>query len=795
MNEELHISESQQGALEHYSYSEHNSETRADDTQNYISEYNSPEFQSYEESGSPRRLPRHSAVLRNNRNRLGRLLGMLAAIAGPAIAVILVLTTTVFVDVSGYRSFPERLEIDLNLYSSSDRTEFSATLSDRNGAQVGSAVIDRENPALTFEGLTPGQIYYLDVSADGEIRLSLNYLLPEAETEEPQFVPAEISSLSCSSGLTSVRAVFSVVNPAENAITAKLDGEDFGFETDGERITADITGLEENSSHTLEFYDEDGSLILSYPFSTRKRAKAAVSLLSENVGVDSVSLEFEITNPDGNEISVYYDGEEYAASVTENPYTATFNGLTIGEEHEIEFRDQDGSVIMTHSFSARERKPANVVITGLAGGFSTVTVSLEVDNPDNNQLELRINGQEAEIDFEAEEPYAVITGLDPRTDYTVSVTDLSRGEELVSQSVATSTSLTWSQDRSGNTTFTLTDEFIAEHPGVSLTLTDSLGVNIPVTSLSDSKGFKATAEKLIYTDTYSVELTLPDGSSADSLSAGLTLKARPVFELKFFDNQPATLKEAKSDEYHTSYTSDSRLGFRLKSGYLPVQEPDYGAVTDKKYTWAAVIVKNSSGKAKSVCVGYYGETDIISKSSEYRGFYGGSTLDDADGMLPKGSYTAAYYLLDGYTVTQMEDLIWGTGTTEPTPEQIADPFLKKGRKISSDVSFTVKNPTPMAWGSLYKYSDTVDLGNGSYSFYFEYSFSGMDTGFTGYIALVSASDTSIALNDPIIIGSDEIFGERVTRYTVQASGPVYIILYQKELKPANYLCVIYDDLS
>ena len=217
---------------------------------------------------------------------------------------------------------------------------------------------------------------------------------------------------------------------ARYAITAKLDGEDFEFETDGEQITADITALEENSSHTLEFSDEDGSLILSYPFSTRRRAKAAVSLLSENVGVDSVSLEFEITNPDGNEISVYYDGEEYAASVTENPYTATFNGLTIGEEHEIEFRDQDGSVIMTHSFSARERKPANVVITGLAGGFSTVTVSLEVDNPDNNQLELRINGQAAEIDFEAEEPYAVITGLDPRTDYTVSVTFKGRGTGL-----------------------------------------------------------------------------------------------------------------------------------------------------------------------------------------------------------------------------------------------------------------------------------------------------------------------------------------------------------------------------
>ena len=142
MNEEYSVSENDQLTSEYYRYSEFNDESRIQEHEQYAVEdsYVPKEHDDYSSDGSAARLSRHSSVLRKNRNRLGRLLGLLASIAGPAIVVILILTTSVFVDVRGYRSEPESLEIELSLYSSSESTEFNAVLSDRDGNTVGSAM-------------------------------------------------------------------------------------------------------------------------------------------------------------------------------------------------------------------------------------------------------------------------------------------------------------------------------------------------------------------------------------------------------------------------------------------------------------------------------------------------------------------------------------------------------------------------------------------------------------------------------------------------------------------------------
>ena len=107
------------------------------------------------------------------------MLSILAAMTGPAIAAILIMTTSLFADVRSYKTEPGSLEVTLSLYSSSDSTEFSAVLSDMDGNPVKAMAVDRNYPVLYFDGLTPGQIYLLEVFGDSESLLSYSYSIPE----------------------------------------------------------------------------------------------------------------------------------------------------------------------------------------------------------------------------------------------------------------------------------------------------------------------------------------------------------------------------------------------------------------------------------------------------------------------------------------------------------------------------------------------------------------------------------------------------------------------------------------
>ncbi|MBO4326146.1 MAG: hypothetical protein J5950_02605, partial [Clostridia bacterium] len=189
MKEEFFVNEENQRIQEFHAYSEFNAESRIGETEQYATEgeYLQPEFQEYDNGASANRLSRHSSVLRKNRNRLGRLLAMLAAVAGPVIVALLYFANTILVDVRGYHSEPDSLKVVLSLYSSFENTKFDAVLSDSEGNVVETVEnIDRNRPELRFSELTPGEIYYLEVFADGESKLKLNYLLPDAEKEMPE---------------------------------------------------------------------------------------------------------------------------------------------------------------------------------------------------------------------------------------------------------------------------------------------------------------------------------------------------------------------------------------------------------------------------------------------------------------------------------------------------------------------------------------------------------------------------------------------------------------------------------
>ena len=200
MKEDFSINENDRLIPEHHYYSEYNDSSLIKEHEQYSVEdsYVPEEFQDYEGSGSSALLSRHSSVMRKNRNRLGRLLALLAAVAVPAAIIIITLINSIYVDVRDYKAETESLNVKLRLHSLSETTEFKAVLTDRNGNVAGEAQVDRKAPELLFEGLEAGELYYLEVFADGESKLKLNYILPKEDV--PSAAPSDLTAPPDSTG-------------------------------------------------------------------------------------------------------------------------------------------------------------------------------------------------------------------------------------------------------------------------------------------------------------------------------------------------------------------------------------------------------------------------------------------------------------------------------------------------------------------------------------------------------------------------------------------------------------------
>ena len=1083
MDEEYKSIEESQQSPEFYSYSEFNDESRIGEHEQYALEdsYVPKEHQSYQGDRSAERLSRHSSVLRNNRNRLGRLLAMLAAVAGPALIIILLVMKSVFVDVNDYKARPKSLEVSLTLYSNSSETEFNAVLSDRDGNVVSEQPVNKESPELLFIGLEPGGFYRLEVFADGESKLRLNYILPEAErplepdvtqtpepsptagptdtgegptegpTGAPTYAPtdapatpapalylageeknfqsftlsisaenidtadlkatvdgkeAEVTSgaeagtlaisadgltpdteykyavtdkegnvllegtvrtdkrtpakawlVLFSSTMTSVDAEFIAVNPDGNELSAKLDGADFplpsnsgmlSFKLDGleessshvidiydwdgtlivsypfttksrnsasvtlssesytlnsaalsfaiinpdknpltvkydgatveQALTANIytfsrTGLNPGESHTLEFYDYDGTLILSYPFSASSRRPAGVSLSSEsytlnsatlsftitnpdknaltvkydsatveqaltadtynfsrtglnpgenhmlefydwdgtlilsysfsangrrpasvslssqNVSFDRATVNFSITNPDGNQLTVKYDGSTVERAYTGTSYTLTRTGLTSGQNHTVEFVDWDGTTIFTHTFAARERTSPTVSLSGTKAGYNTVTVKVSVtSNPDGNQLELRLNGNKVNADLSSSTFETELTGLSPRTSYTITVRDLSKGANAASTTVTTVSSVTVSQDNSGNATFTLTDEFYAAYPRAMITLTDSLGQTVSVTSRGNGV-FYASASDLTYADTYTLNLK-SGNSSVDTVTSSLSGKTRPVFTMTHYNYGPAKLDEARTSEYHESYISYPYYYYNLKKGYVEKVTDSDHQVPEGLHRWTALIIKNSSGKTVGAMIsGLMIEDEETELNESMRVRF---EMSDANELTP-GTYTAALYTADGLTEENVMDLYFNA--FEEESQGLADfnnTFITNGRRITENVSFTVQELAYKGDAFIYEEDNPHNTGSGViYSYACYYYLPDGQTGIPGYFTIVSAADPTVHLIEPILIGTTDSSRISTGRLTVNTLDPVYIIIYTGTFSPENFLYVQY----
>jgi hypothetical protein len=1055
MKEEYSVKENKM-EKEFRDVSEFNEESRIGENVEYASEggYNGPEFQDYGEDKSAERLSRHSTLMRNNRNRLGRLLAMLTVVAGGAVAVMLLLTATVFVDVIRYKSQPESLYVELSLLSSAEDTELTAVLTDREGHEIESVRVDPELPHLLFDDLTPGGFYYLEVFADGESKLKRNYILPEypdreeetatptpentpvnetatpvnateppatdvpatdtpeatgtptpevtdtptpdvtetptgtptptpgptdtptpdvtetptgtptptpepTETPtpvpEPSFsfvseektfssfkvtltaenidvstltatvngnaatlepgsngrftvsaeglepateytytikdsagnsvysgnittanrTPASVTVTSENISYNSATLSFAITNPDSNPVTVKYDGTIIESSLTGSTYSREFTGLVTGATHTVEFVDWDGTVILSHSFAARDRQAATVTLASETLDFDSATLSFTVTNPESGELTIKYDGSTLATAFTGTSYSRSFTGLVSGASHTIEFVDWNGDVIFTHTFAAKTRQAATVTLasqeigydsavlsftitnpdsgeltikydgstlesgftpnsfnhslTGLVSGvnhtfefidwngdvifthtfaardrttatvtfsnvtpgFNSVAVELSVDNPDGNDLQLKIGSTVLTTDFTAATPTATATGLTPRTSYTLTVTDLSTGTQVATTTVETASSVTWEKNASGDYVFTFEDDFFALYPRATVSVTDSKGYTINLTSSSENSATLA-ANDFVYTDSYTV--TIKNGDTVvDTLTSNLSGSARPVFTLEYASFTPATIAEAYNDtDYHISYSGYPHFSYNLVSGLVQNNILDDGSFEDGPQRWTAMVIKDSSGTVMSVIVSGLGGMETDNGLAE-SGTLWIQPIDTVYDEIPDGTYTAALYTADGFTLDDMSEFLnklYNDGIT--ADEGIPYVFTDAGRKISDDATFTKTTSDPIGDAWVYNQADpyvaegpvTVRSFGGSYT--------APEDGVEGFLTIVSASDPTVQLITPVSLGTSTDGASFTTGdLSYNSAGAVYIIIYSRSFSPENFLCVWY----
>ena len=101
----------------------------------------------------------------------------------------------------------------------------------------------------------------------------------------------------------------SVENADVNTLSATVEDRSAELTAQSDSsITVAADGLEPNTSYTYRILDENNDVLYSGSITTARRTPATVTLSSETLDFTSASLAFTITNPDGNPLTINYDG-------------------------------------------------------------------------------------------------------------------------------------------------------------------------------------------------------------------------------------------------------------------------------------------------------------------------------------------------------------------------------------------------------------------------------------------------------------------------------------------------------
>ncbi|MBR5006205.1 MAG: hypothetical protein IKY07_03850, partial [Clostridia bacterium] len=637
----------------------------------------------------------------------------------------------------------------------------------------------------SFTGLVSGASHTIEfVDWNGDVIFTHTFA---AKTRQAATVRVASETLD----FDSADLTFSITNPDSGELTIKYDGTTLESGFTGTSYTRRLTGLVSGENHTFEFIDWNGDVIFTHTFAAKTRQAATVTLASQEIGYDSAVLSFTITNPDSGELTIKYDGSTLESGFTSNSFNHSLTGLVSGVNHTFEFIDWNGDVIFTHTFAARDRTTATVTFSNVTPGFNSVAVELSVDNPDGNDLQLKIGSTVLTTDFTAATPTATATGLTPRTSYTLTVTDLSTGTQVATTTVETASSVTWEKNASGDYVFTFEDDFFALYPRATVSVTDSKGYTINLTSSSENSATLA-ANDFVYTDSYTV--TIKNGDTVvDTLTSNLSGSARPVFTLEYASFTPATIAEAYNDtDFHISYSGYPHFSYNLVSGLVQNNILDDGSFEDGPQRWTAMVIKDSSGTIMSVIVSGLGGMETDNGLSE-SGTLWIQPIDTVYDEIPDGTYTAALYTADGFTLDDMSEFLnklYNDGIT--AGEGIPYVFTDAGRKISDDATFTKTTSDPIGDAWVYNQADpyvtegpvTVRSFGGSYT--------APEDGVEGFLTIVSASDPTVQLITPVSLGTSTDGASFTTGdLSYNSTGAVYIIIYSRSFSPENFLCVWY----
>ena len=637
------------------------------------------------------------------------------------------------------------------------------------------------NASATFTGLNPDTSYTFTVTDASGTQLLSSSVRTSARTS------VQMSVQSFTTDLTTASGTFSLTNPDGNSISAKLDGTAIQPTVSGSTVSVSFTGLAEGSSHTLVFYDYDGSTILSYPFTTRSRTHAQMSVQSFTSDLNTASGTFSLTNPDGNSITAKLNGSSIQPMISGSTVSVSFTGLAEGSSHTLVFYDYDGSTILSYPFTTRARTPATATFTTLQPGFNSISVGVSISNPDGNTLELRRGSTKINTDMTGSTVSATVSGLSPRTTYTISVYDVSVGAQVISERVTTDTTATWSQNTAGDVTFVYTESFENAYPRSSLSLTDEFGESVYVSMTND--GWAASAEDIIYGGTYTVALSY-NGTQLDSFTITLTGEARPSFTMSYSGYGPATTAEALVEQ--TSSTTYPRYTYMLNSGYIPEAyggDAPAGTTSSTERFTALFLINSSGAPVRAAVVGW--SDCILTEVGELMEVYFNESQMDPE--ITTGTYTAAFWTVVGYSAEQIDNALWGQNGNSSNAESLSEIFWNNGRRISSYVTVSITITEELGYGYMYISSDPVASTNGYY-YSFECSYSPLTEGTVeGFFTMVSASDPTVQLITPLSLGTNSTWEYSVSRQFVQSTSPVFAIIYSESFDPSNFLYVMYID--
>ncbi len=611
-------------------------------------------------------------------------------------------------------------------------------------------------------------------------------------TAAPTAQPVPSASLaSVSKSFNWIDMIFSVQNIDPSDILVTVNGLSVeAAQTTSSTLTVSLDGLDPDTTYNYKLSDGDGNTILSGSVTTDKRTAATVTPVSFSSSLTGANIVFSYENPDGNDITAKLDGTLCSYVSGNDSMTFVLSGLGEHSSHTLVFYDWDGTVILTYPFETRQRTAATASFGNITKTYNSVSMQISLNNPDANALELRVNGTSVNMDLSGANVQINLNTLSPRTTYTITVQDLSCGKAAGSTTFTTDTTAVFHMDGDGNGVFVLTNGFASDYPKAQIAITDSLGYTLVLTQTGTGT-YYAYADDFVYGGSYTVSISNGD-TEIDSFTATLTGKTRPSISVAHEGYGPATIEEALTSEMHESSVSYPGFRYTFNSGYIEPVDHDTGNTASGKNRRTALLLFNSDGDLVSaVLSGMDAGQDMGAYDLGQSQQINFETFGKENEFGP-GQYTAALYTADGLTEDDVSNVYWsGYEYDSLNDSDLYTTFVEQGRRISQAVTLTVTEVE--SFGEAYMYPDPTPsaLSDDEMVYYFTCYYYPAEEGEEGYLTIVSASNPTEQLIEPVSLGNTDVYGYNASRLFVHTTEPVCAIIYKNTFDPENYLYVLY----